>query len=146
VFVFLVRPPRILGRRGVHLFAVALAWCGVALLAAVTPTVRGGDFFSYVPRPLYAGLWVLTGLLAGVCAFRRRPGADTPGFTVAVGVATARAAVYGWAWLDSLLPGVGGHGDPTGWFGAVCWAAVALVTANVAGWQEDAPPPVEDPS
>lgn len=141
-------PPQRLGRRGTHLLSISVVWFGVALLTAVNQSApgQGGDFFSYIPRPLYVGLWVLTGLLAGVSAFKRQPGEDTPGFTVSVGVATARAAAYGWAWLDSILTGVGGEGDHLGWFGALCWTAVAIVTMNVAGWQEDNPPPMREDS
>ena len=132
-------PPRALGRRGVHLLGTAAVWFGVALIASFSPDhpAGAGDFLSYVPGPLYAWLWAAAGFLAVVSAFQSEPGADTAGFVVVVGFATIRGLAYGWAWLDSLLPGVGGRGDPGGWFGLLCWCTVALNTMNVAGWRED---------
>jgi hypothetical protein len=140
------RRPPLIGLRGAFLLDIAVAWYGVALLAWVNPGApeAGGGFFSDVPTWLYAGLWALAGTLAATCAFQRSPRADRSGFVVAAAFAVARSVQYGWAWLAALLP-VGGHGDPQGWFGLLCWAAIAFAITTAAKVHDPGPPAMEVP-
>jgi hypothetical protein len=135
----MLMPPQVLGHRGAHLLPMSAILLSIALMITLDPPTpgRGGDLFTYLPLAAHVALWAVAGAIAAGSAFLHTPGADTLGFTLVVCLATFRAFAYAWAWLDSLLPGVGGHGDPLGWFGAVCFAVIALTTMNVAGWQED---------
>lgn len=129
------RPPDILGRRGASLLIYGTTWIVVAASVILRPTRTETDLFAFIPTVLHAGLWAAAGAVAIVYAFRRTPGADTPGWVALVVVALARAFTYAWAWLASALPW-SEDGDPRAWLGAICWAVIALKIVTDAGWPE----------
>jgi hypothetical protein len=127
------RPPSRLGRRGSTLLLYGIGWLVLAWSIVVRPATADTDLFAFIPTGLHVGLWVTAGVVAIMCAFHRRPGADSLGFTVSAVLAVIRAFTYGWAWVQSL---VYAGGDRTAWLGCLLWAVIAVKVTTDAGWPE----------
>lgn len=133
-------PPPHLGRRGGVLLILGVIWMVIGISAVIDPYVGigGGDpqqglFHEALPVWLRATLWIGTGLLAVSFAWRTAGRRDDWGYMALILMPIVRTASYGWAWLVHLT---GGHGDPSGWLGAIVWATFAILVYTISGWPE----------
>lgn len=131
-------PPNILGYRGSVLLVWGVIWSliGVGKLLSPVSAVDHLLITGYIPAPIRAGVWLITGLIAMVCAFRTRASGDAAGWISLYVMPSVLAVAYMIAWLQSLLYDVGGI--PLGWLGAAVYVALAAIVAICAGWPEPA--------
>lgn len=79
------------------------------------------------PQSLYAGTWVLTGLVAMAYALRPRMIVhDGLGFVALYLMPAYCAASYLLAWLDYMVAGWGGVGYPRGWLSALIYIGLVF--------------------
>jgi hypothetical protein len=124
-----IRPPRVVGRRGACLLFFALLdfVYGLSLsqpAAAMAPTTR--FVASIAPLPWWAGLWISVGVICLAGAFAHR--LDRAAFCAAAGIKTLWGGVLllGWAISDVTR----------GWVSAAVWCAFAALVVVLAGWPE----------
>ena len=88
-----------------------------------------------MPIWLLTTLWVVSGVLAVIAAFRRHPSGDGFGFAALVVPPIISAASYAWAWAMSIF-GPADAGSATGWVSALIWLSIVALLITVAGWAE----------
>ncbi|MFG3660226.1 hypothetical protein [Streptomyces sp. NPDC047706] len=124
-----------LGRRGAILLSYGTVWAlyGYAQITTPQPDQRGlRPALEFMPLTVWGWLWVLTGLVAVVCAWMPQ-GLDWPAFLALPFMVLPWMGSYLMAWAT---------GDfPRGWVAAIVWAAIAVPVLVVAGWRE--PPRVK---
>jgi len=148
------RMHRQLGRRGAFLLAWGILFVlyGFGFWFAPLPEHPHNQLIvhEYIPHQVRAVVWVLSGLVADVSAFRRSPGRDTIGFVAILIMPMIRSASYGFsalAWIvTASLPDLFVHtyGDPRGYVSAVFYLVFVASVIIVSGFHEDhgyAPPP-----
>lgn len=118
------------GHRGVFLLAFGLihVFLGVTYIAprpsSGTRSSLGFLLEHHVPLALLGGLWVASGAVAAVAAFRR-PGDDGIGFRALVVMHTLWACIYLLSWM---------FGDsPRGYFLTAIFAALGFAVYTVSG-------------
>ena len=96
-----------LGRQGCILILVAFIWVtiGISLLDPGY-TVRSGDsvFTDLINPPIRGVLWLLTGLIAGACAFVRKPKPWAVGLIIFMPLIAGVS--YFWSFLMYVIPGI----------------------------------------
>lgn len=118
-----------IGRRGCYL--LFLAMLDVAIAYSMTPFKAVSQlpayryFTGYLPLQVWAGVWLVVGLVCAAQAFARR---DHFGFAAAALLKLVWAALYLAAWTSA--------GIPRGWVGAVVWLGFGGITAIIASWPE----------
>jgi len=131
------RSPAHLGRRGGVLLILGVIWVFIGISTILDPYAgvgrNRGLFHEALPVWLRATLWIGTALLALSSAWRVAGRRDDWGYMALILMPTVRAMSYLWAWLIDLF---GGHGDPTGWLGALVWATLAILVYTISGWPE----------
>lgn len=127
----MIRPPRIVGRRGAVLGYLGLVDVLIALSLwrpAPTPERAPGLKFLAAVMPLswWAGLWLAVGVVCMLGALVHR--LDRLAFAGATMIKTLWGGVYllGWA----------AGGIERGWVNAVVWLALAVLVMILAGWPE----------
>ena len=121
------------GRRGALMMVLGGFWVLFAagiMSGTSTPDPSAGLLHLWIPAPVRAGVWAVTGALAVVTSTRSRW--HRWGLIGLVIMPTIRAASYAWAWVTYWLP----DADPGlagGWYGAGFWAQCVFLVAVVAG-------------
>ena len=139
-------PPKHLGRRGVVLFILGIAWTLIGVANVTDPTGFADNSNGHLihlgidPRVRLAW-WAVAGVLAIVYSFVPPRHSDAIGFAALVVPAAIRCASYGWGWLMYVIPG-DDPGDSAGWVGALVWLCILAFIVTVAGWREPPPIPV----
>lgn len=129
----MIRPPRVVGRRGTFLLFLALVDLVYALslwrpapAAAQAPATR--FLMTIMPLHAWAALWLVVGVVCLVGAFVHR--LDRAAFTAATAIKSLWGAVFLAGWVAGGLY--------RGWVSAVVWLGFAGVVMVIAGWPEPA--------
>lgn len=129
----------IVGRRGVVLLALATVWLlfGASIATYTPPPGVSGRFqLPLADSPVWAGLWIVCGVVAAVVAVRRRSGHDDPlGWAAAITPPAIWAAVYGISALWALASD-GEIGSDRAWVSLITWTLVAALIRTIAGWED----------
>lgn len=134
---YLPRSPRYLGRRGAMLLVFGVLW--IIMGAGTTQTPLDPDsplVHERFPEGLRGSLWLATGALAIFYAWRPPGLRDAVGFVALYAMPATRVLSFGWAYLDHLIPWIGGPGQDDAWRGAVVYAAMIAAVVITAGWPE----------
>jgi len=136
--LWIKHPAPHLGRRGGVLLILGVIWVFIGISTIVDPSAgfgadHQGLFHEGLPSWLRATLWIGTALFALSSAWRVAGRRDDWGYMALILMPIVRTASYAWAWLIHLT---GGHGDPTGWLGALVWATLAILVFTISGWPE----------
>lgn len=127
----MIRPPRVVGRRGAVLSYLALVDVLYALSlwrpapeSMRTPTTA--FLAGIAPLGAWAGLWLVVGAVCLAGAFVHR--FDRHAFAAATGIKTLWGSVFVLGWLTGEIT--------RGWVSGVVWLALAVLVAVIAGWPE----------
>ena len=141
--------PARLGRRGSALLVLGLIWVlrGAGVL---TTRDRVGPPPPYLHEQLTHGplsaIWMTTGALALLAAWRTHPGKDAFGFAALVVPPILHVVSYAWGWLTLVTRH--GEGSASSLSSALIWLSIVALILIIAGWAE-APdgyaPPKERP-
>ncbi|GAC1387131.1 MAG: hypothetical protein NVSMB4_14010 [Acidimicrobiales bacterium] len=129
-----------LGRRGTVLLIIGGMWLLIGASIPSDPT-RSAYYpeliHLLIPDPIRVGLWVLTGLVAILSAWRKPGWSDALGFSALVVMPTVRCLSYAWGWIVGALDLTGGHpGIARDGISALVWAAAAVLIITISGWRE----------
>lgn len=127
----MIRPPRVVGRRGAVLAYLALVDLLYALsLCAPAPEPErpsGVRFLAEVlPLGVWGVIWLLVGAVCLVGAFAHR--IDRIAFAAATMIKTLWGGVYLLGWIVGEID--------RGWVNAVVWLSLAMLVMILAGWPE----------
>ena len=128
------RYPRQLGYRGSVLLTFGAVWILLGMSISEDRIVEGVPHLL-IPGEIRTILWVTTGVLAILAAWR------PPGFNDAFGWAAlylmpaVRTISYAIAWSDSWLP-TGGEGYAAGWKFALIYFVMVAAVWICSGWAE----------
>lgn len=143
-----------LGRRGVCLLLVGVAWIGIGVGIEAEPPIREDGVLiihELMPQWLRAALWATTGAAAVWTGVRARLGRDdTIGFVAIMIMPLERTlsffvswAMYGvTALLGRWFPDVEPIGYDRGWYSACVWLIVVLLLQIISGWRNPPPCPL----
>jgi len=136
--LWMKHPAARLGRRGAVLLMLGVIWFFIGIGTITDPYGPDGNrnmglFHEVLPSWLRAILWMGTALAALSAAWRPAGRRDDWGYMALILMPIIRTASYTWAWLTNMF---GGHGDPTGWLGAIVWGTVAVLVFTISGWPE----------
>lgn len=123
----------ILGKRGEALLGLGILWVAIAATVVAAPGAHGYVLLSVDDGPR-AAAWIVTGVTAAVMAWRSD--ADAIGFVALYIMPAYQVVAYAVGFIDWLLDGVGGDGNPRGIVGAVAWLSVCYLLLVIAGWRE----------
>lgn len=125
---------RTLGRRGAILLCYGTVWSlyGYAQVVSPQPDQRGLEpLLSRVSLDVWGWAWVVTGLVAVVCAWLPQ-GRDWPAFLALPLMVLPWMGSYAATWLTGEFP--------RGWVAALVWGVIAVPVLVVAGWREPPQP------
>lgn len=130
-------PPKILGFRGSVLLVWGFIWLLIGVGKFVSPPSPADSILitGYLPAPVRAGLWCVTGFVALAFAFRTRASGDAIGWIALYVMPAVLAVAYVIAWIQWLA---GAGGVSLGWLAAVVYVALAAIIAICSGWPEPA--------
>jgi hypothetical protein len=119
-----------IGRRGAVLGLFGFVWVmfGYSLFTVPPEQIAHAQLLN-VGLGTWAYVWTITGGIA-LLSCVRPGGKDAVGYAAVVLMPTVWAFGYAYAWFS-------GTGFPRSWISCLTWAAVAGVTAVVAGWKEE---------
>lgn len=133
------RSVKCLGYRGKVLVTFGLVWILVG--AGINDElVIPGVPHLLIPGMYRTMLWVITGVLAIIAAFRPTGFSDAFGWAALYMMPALRTVSYSIAWTDALIPW-GGGGYDNGWKFAAIYFVMAAAVWFCSGWPE--PPPLE---
>lgn len=128
-----------MGPRGCVLFLAGIDWFfeGLGVFNHLDGTILDAPHIHYMPNSLRAMLWITTGLVCIVLAFRREYGhigAALLWLMPLVRVVSYLTAwVASWTWVDPIIPDADLPGDPRGWYYVVV-SMRGLLIALFATW------------
>lgn len=127
----MIRPPRVVGRRGAVLgylalvdLLFALALCEPGPVADQPSGIR--FLASVLPLEAWSGLWLVVGVICLAGAFVHR--LDRFAFAAATMIKTLWGGVYLLGWIAGEIS--------RGWVNAVVWLGLAVLVMILAGWPE----------
>ena len=132
------RYPRQIGFRGKILLLCGAAWVSIGVGTfddSITPGLLHEQFMPAWARSV---VWVITGLLAIVYAWRPPGFSDATAWLALYTMPAIRTVSYTLAWLDSMFD-FGGPGLERGWQFATIYAVMVGVVMICSDWPE---PPV----
>jgi hypothetical protein len=127
----MIRPPRVVGRRGAVLAYLALVdvLFALSLVCPAPETAQSSStrfLADLAPLPSWGALWFVVGVVCLVGAFVHR--LDRYAFACAAGIKTLWGGVFLFGWLAGEIE--------RGWVGAVLWLGLAVLVVILAGWPE----------
>lgn len=131
----LPRTPRYLGRRGGMLLTLGTCWIIIGLGIIDSPAGDINLLHTRLPVTVRVALWIGTGAVAILYAWRPPGMHDAPGYAALYLMPAWRVLSYTLAWIDSLAP-LGGDGLADGWRFAAAYAAMLSAVIVSAGWPE----------
>lgn len=132
----LPRGPRQIGRRGAVLLTYGILWIVVGLGVYGSAGIGQGLLHELIPSQVRGALWVGTGLLAVVYAWRPRGMSDALGFAALYLAPAIRVLSYGVATILAALPGHHPGAYDNAWRFLVIYAAMVAGVAITSGWKE----------
>ena len=135
-----LRPSK-LCRRGRILLAIGVLWVaqGIGVYEQPLPLNRPPALHEYLPPIVRELSWVITGFVAMVSAFFRKPGQDRFGFFALTVMPLERAISWTITFGAGVFPSLPPVATPpliTSFNQAVVWTAVSYLIFVVAGWRE----------
>lgn len=139
---FLPRPFQQVGRRGAILLIFGGLW--VVLGVSVLDEPESSLLHEVLSPQIRSTMWVSTGLVAALHAFRPPGISDAIGFAALYVMPALRVLSYSLAWGASVMPGLG-PGDPDAWRLLAVYSAILGAVVVMSGWAEEAPIPIPIP-
>lgn len=139
-----------LGRRGLLLLMMGMAWFGLGLSNLLIPSDRfsapglGNDhILQILDGPGFNALWVIGGFIAMIVGgfhdrrvFNKR---EAWGWNAVLTLPLMWVCFFVWSFVVNLVSH-GEGGRPQGLYGAIVWTLVSVIIMIMAGWPEEPVP------
>ena len=132
---YLPRPPALVGKRGQIMSAFGVGWVLIGL--AVNDDWAAGIFAPHllIPPAVRAFLWIFTGVLAIVSAWRPVGYTDAFAWAGLYVMPAVRCISYFISWVDYMLPW-GSIGYVNGWLFSGVYATIVSLVWICSGWPD----------